>query len=69
MPDWDFQDIGVKHFSLTNGNGTFRAYEVDYNGSPVYCILGKVVKDNGIVDYWRDCQSKGSVFKHINKNG
>lgn len=51
--------------TLKNDKGLFRAYEVTWNGCPVYCMLGKVTKDKGIVDYWRDCQSEGSILKHI----
>lgn len=64
-PDWDWHEIGTEHYQLKNDKGLFRAYEVTWNGSPVYCMLGKVTKEKGIVDYWRDCQSEGSILKHI----
>ncbi len=67
-PDWDWLDLDVEHYQLKNDNGLFRAYEVSWNGLPIYCILGKVTKEKkGIVDYWRDCQSERSILKHINK--
>ncbi|MBR8535435.1 hypothetical protein KDU71_07670 [Carboxylicivirga sediminis] len=73
-PDWDFhiksipsgQITTTPHFRLEKQGKVFRAY-VEKNNGPVYVILGVIVKNNNLVDCWRDCCSNGSVERKINK--
>lgn len=65
-PDWDFTDIGVKHFRLQKGDSTFRAFVCDCN-PPVYVQIGQVINGAGIVSRWKDCVSPGSVERFVNK--
>lgn len=67
-PEWDFEEIGAKHYRKEISGKVFRAYEVNFNGPTSYVSLGEVITPDGKVKRWRDCCSSGSVARKINSS-
>lgn len=66
-PEWDFKEIGTKHYRLERDSLVFRAY-VQHNNPPVYVVIGRVINNKGIVERWKDCVTNGAVQRFINPN-
>ena len=68
--DWDSDNVDTKSYMLILNNKVFRAHCYDesqgFRGDSKFVTIG-IITNNNKVDRWRDCCSKESVKRFINK--
>jgi hypothetical protein len=68
-PEWDSPEINSMHYRLEKDGLIFRAKvwgdNQGYHGSQIFVGMGIIIRDNNIVDRWRDCCSTGSVERKV----
>lgn len=68
-PEWDCNETGTREYRLDYKGLIFRAHvwneKQGYPNEKQFVALGIIVRNDRLVDRWRDCCSEGSIKRKI----